>query len=59
MKKQFRRFLYLANERIEEIQIDVESALNEVDIKDRETRDKLIWAKAKINDLSRLLNSIK
>lgn len=59
MKKQFRRFLYLANERIEEIQIDVESALNEVDTKDRETRDKLIWAKAKISDLSRLLNSIK
>lgn len=59
MKKQTKRTFRWVNERIEELQTDLESLQSTIDENDRESKDKLVWAKAKVNDLIRLLNSIK
>lgn len=59
MKRQVKRLIYLAKERVEELQIDLEEASNATELSDKRTRDKLVWARAKTNDLLRLLNTIK
>lgn len=60
MNKQSKWMLLSVCQKVESIQVDIQT-MNGVVLnkEDKETRDKLIWAQAKLNDLQRLLHSIK
>lgn len=60
MNKQGKWMLLSIRQKVESIQTDIQVMNNAVlNKEDKEARDKLIWAQAKLNDLQRLLYSIK